>query len=182
MTPYQISLLLALNGLAQSAWLLIAFPAFQLRFGTGNILRVCGYIMTLTYFFTPVFNLLLRFGYDTAFWIITPIALSIICGVSMSYTGVQLALNDIAPSPTTLGTLNAIALAVTSGVRAVAPAVFTSIFAIGVDKQILWGYLIWVILSALSAMFAFVLHWLPAKAEGNLQARPEQESNIEEQD
>jgi len=44
----------------------------------------------------------------------------------------QLALDDIAPSPATLGTLNGLALTLVSGVRAVAPALFASLFAMGV--------------------------------------------------
>jgi hypothetical protein len=81
---------------------------------------------------------------------------------------VQLALNDIAPSHATLGTLNALALALVSGLRSFAPALFTSLFAWGVKKHIMNGYFIWAILVALALGYNVVLRWLPAKAEGKL--------------
>lgn len=80
----------------------------------------------------------------------------------------MLALNDIAPSHATLGTLNAVALALVSGIRAVGPALFASIFATGVKKQIFGGYLIWVVLVALTIGYNVAMRWLPAKAEGRL--------------
>lgn len=81
---------------------------------------------------------------------------------------VQLALNDISPSPSTLGTLNALALTVVSGIRAVAPAAFSSIFATGVRNQMIDGHLIWVILVSLAVAYIVAVQWLPEKAEGKL--------------
>ena len=89
--------------------------------------------------------------------------------------GVQLALNDIAPSHATLGTLNGIALAVGAGLRAIAPALFASIFAAGVKHQIFGGYLIWVVLILLASPLIVVLRWLPAKAEGKIKKRIQEE-------
>lgn len=76
----------------------------------------------------------------------------------------QLALNDIAPSHSTLGTLNALALALVAGIRAIAPASFASLFAAGVKTQIFDGYLAWVVLTILAAFYFVTLRWLPAKA------------------
>ena len=86
----------------------------------------------------------------------------------MYSAAVQLALNDIAPSPSTLGTLNALALTLVSGIRAVAPAAFSSIFATGVGNQILDGHLIWVILVLMALAYIAAVRWLPEKAEGKL--------------
>jgi hypothetical protein len=81
---------------------------------------------------------------------------------------VQLALNDIAPSPATLGTLNAVALTLVSGIRAVAPALFASIFATGTRLQILHGYLAWLILAVLAVILIVTLRWFPEKADGRI--------------
>ena len=89
--------------------------------------------------------------------------------------GVQLALNDIAPSQSTLGTLNGLALALVSATRAVVPALFTSLFAAGVKGQIFGGHLIWVILVALTIGYNVALRWLPAKAEGKFNKTIEEE-------
>ena len=72
----------------------------------------------------------------------------------------------MSPSHHTAGTLNAAALAFVAGIRAFAPAAFTSIYAAGVRSQILDGYLIWVILVVIAAALNLGLRWLPEKAEG----------------
>lgn len=82
----------------------------------------------------------------------------------------QLAINDISPSPETLGTVNAISLTLNSGLRSVVPALFGSIYATGVTKQILNGYLAWLILVLLAIVYRGSLQWLPAKAEGKIKS------------
>jgi hypothetical protein len=74
-------------------------------------------------------------------------------------------LNNVVPSPSTLGTLNALALAVVAGIRAIAPALFASLFATGVNTQVLGGYLAWVILTVLAVGYIVALRWLPASVE-----------------
>jgi hypothetical protein len=86
----------------------------------------------------------------------------------------QLALNDVAPAPNTLGTLNAIFLTLNSGLRAVAPGVFSSIFAVGARTQVLEGQLIWVIIVCLTIGFWVGVRYLPEKAEGRIQTSNQQ--------
>jgi len=78
----------------------------------------------------------------------------------------QLALNDISPSPTTLGTLNALALTLISGIRAVAPGLFSSIFATGVRTQLMDGHLIWAVLILLALGLIVAVRWLPRGKAG----------------
>jgi len=84
---------------------------------------------------------------------------------------VQLALNDISPSHETLGTLNAVALAAQSGIRSVAPALATSIYAIGVKYHILGGQLFWLCQLVLSLGLFGLLKLLPAKARGDVKPK-----------
>ena len=76
-------------------------------------------------------------------------------------------MNDISPSPAVLGTLNAVALTVTSAVRAVTPASITPIFAAGVKGHILGGHLAWVVLVILALGLAAII-WgaFPKAADG----------------
>jgi hypothetical protein len=111
-----------------------------------------------------LFNLLLRVGTPasvTAFWVAAPATLALGCGVSMSFTAIQLALNDVSPSPATLGTLNALALALVSAVRSFSPALFTSLFAVGARTQLLWGYAIWVVMVAVALGFTAISRYMP---------------------
>ncbi|GAB7359752.1 hypothetical protein MBLNU230_g6924t1 [Neophaeotheca triangularis] len=167
-SPQWISIFLAVAGASQALWMLLIFPPLQQRTSTGFVLRACAVAWPLFFVSFPVLNEFLRRGWTTPFWIVGPIALVLASGVSMSYACVQLCLNDVAPSPQVNATLNALALVVTSGVRAVAPALFTSIFAFGVKKGWIDGHLFWVVICVFSLAFLVVLRWLPAKAEGKV--------------
>jgi hypothetical protein len=73
----------------------------------------------------------------------------------------QLAVNEISPSPATLGTLNAVALTMSSAARAVMPGLFSSLFATGVRSQILAGYLAWAVLIASVLILIILTQFLP---------------------
>jgi hypothetical protein len=88
---------------------------------------------------------------------------------------IQLALNDIAPTHATLGTLNAIALTLVSAIRSFAPALFSSIFATGARTQFLDGYLVWIVLVIMAMAFTVAIRWLPEKAEGRLKPETDAE-------
>ena len=89
----------------------------------------------------------------------------------MAFTAIQLAINDIAPSHETFGTLNAIVLALSCGLRAVAPAVATSVYAAGVKYHILGGELFWLLNVILAFGLIGLLRLLPEKAEGRPKKR-----------
>ncbi|KAI1206826.1 MFS general substrate transporter [Annulohypoxylon truncatum] len=167
-TPLQISLLLGLTGLSQAIWLLLIFPPLTNRLGTNGVLRAAGTAYPFFMVIMPFMNLILYQGThaaETAFWVLMPILLVLGSGVSIAFTGVQLALNDVSPSPETLGTLNAMALTVASGLRAFCPALFTSLFAVSVKKQLLWGYLVWLVLAIMAVGFTISTRFLPPTSE-----------------
>ncbi|KAI0599249.1 major facilitator superfamily transporter [Biscogniauxia sp. FL1348] len=177
-SPLQISLFMGLTGLSQAVWLLVFFPPLQHRLGTNGVMRACGNAYPFFIAAMPLLNLVLRQGQGqgqgqgtaptaarTAFWVLISVALVFGPGVSMAFTAVQLALNDVSPSSETLGMLNALALTITSALRSFSPALFTSLFAIGVGKQYVWGYLVWVILIALALGFTLATRFLPEVSE-----------------
>ncbi|KAI1770037.1 MFS general substrate transporter [Hypoxylon cercidicola] len=167
-SPLQISLFLCLTGFGQALWLLLAFPPLQHRFGTNGVLRACGIAYPFFMIIMPLLNLLLVQGThaaDIAFWVLTSATLVAGTGVSMSFTAVQLALNDVSPSPEILGTLNALALTIVSGLRAFSPILFTSLFAIGIKQHIFWGYLVWLVLTVIAVGFTVATRFLPAASE-----------------
>ncbi|KAK3362263.1 major facilitator superfamily domain-containing protein [Lasiosphaeria hispida] len=181
-SPLQISLVLGACGLSQAIWTLLVFPSLQHRIGTNGILRLCANYYPLFFGLCPLFSMLLRQGSHTAwvaFWIVTPTALCLGSGVSMSFTAIQLALNDVSPSPAILGTLNAVALSVTTGVRAVSPALFASLFALGAGKQWLWGYAIWVLMTMMGAWLVVICRYLPDYQELKRQRARERERERE---
>ncbi|KAF3041596.1 hypothetical protein E8E12_009393 [Didymella heteroderae] len=165
-SPELIGAVIGFSGLSQAAWLLLVFPALHKRIGTGQVLRLTAWAWPVFFAVNPLFNLLLRHGQKIAFWVIAPPTLALGSGVAMAFTAVQLAINDIAPSHETFGTLNAITLAFSSGTRAVAPAGATSVYAIGVKYHILGGQLFWVLNIILAFGLVGLCKILPEKAEG----------------
>lgn len=167
-TPLQISMLMGLNGAAQAAWLLLVFPPLQKRIGSNGVIRLCAYAYPFFFLACPAGNVLLRMGTEESvktFWIFLPIALAIGCGVSMSFTAIQLVLNDVSPSPKVLGTLNALALTGVSGLRAFCPALFSTLFALGARTQLAGGYAIWILTFFLAAGLSVAARYLPEPEE-----------------
>lgn len=172
-SPTAIAVATAVAGLSQAIWLLVVFPRLHKRVGTGRVLFYCACAWPLSFASLPVFNELRRRGLDAAFWTTAPPSLVVWSGVAMAFTAVQLAVNDIAPSHATLGTLNSIVLAIQSGIRAVSPALATSIYAVGVKYQILRGHLFWLVIVILALGLHPMRRLLPAKAAG----KPQQAGN-----
>ncbi|KAF2826142.1 MFS general substrate transporter [Ophiobolus disseminans] len=165
-SPELIAAFTALSGFSQAIWLLLVFPRLHKRVGTGQVLRYCAYVWPVFFASTVGFNALLRHDIKTAFWSTAPPIMVIGSGVCMAFTAVQLAINDIAPSPETVGILNSVVLAIQSGVRAVAPILATCIYATGVKYHILWGHLFWLLNVILALGLIVLLRLLPAKAAG----------------
>lgn len=179
-SPLQISLMLAVNGISQASWLLLVFPPLQHRWGTNKVLRVCGIAYPVFFALCPLGNLLLRTGHDKAFWYSAPPLLAIGSGISMSFTAIQLALNDVSPSPAVLGTLNALALTATSILRSFAPAAFASLFALGARTQWLDGYAIWILMLAIALGFTAVARFMP-QPQKKPAAREEEHEGVREE-
>jgi len=168
-SPGTIAAVIGFSGASQAAWLLLVFPRLHKRIGTGQILRLAAWTWPVFFAINPCFNILFRYGQRAVFWTIAPPTLALGSGVAMAFTAVQLAINDIAPSHETFGTLNAITLALSSGTRAVAPALATSVYAIGVKYHILGGHLFWLSNTMFAFGLVFLLRLLPEKAEGRPQ-------------
>lgn len=167
-SSFLISLYMAAQGFSQALWLILIFPFLHRRIGTKRVLRLCGLGYPAFFIGYIIMNSCLRNGSEPArvwFWIIGGTICFIGPGVSMAYTGIQLALNDVAPSPRTLGTLNAMAMTVASAIRSFVPGVTTAVFAIGVRNQILGGHLVWAILIPIAAALVVAMNWLPEDKE-----------------
>ncbi|KAJ4348080.1 uncharacterized protein N0V89_009452 [Didymosphaeria variabile] len=172
LSPKWISVFMAIGGLAQAFWLLVVFPPLHKRIGTGGLLKFNAFIWPIFFAIDPICNILLRHGLKVPFWILFPFSNIFGSSVAMAFTGVQLALNDISPSHESFGTLNALVLALQSGIRAIFPAASTSLYAIGVKYQILLGQLFWVVLVLVAIGFNFVTRLLPEKAQGRPKPKP----------
>ncbi|KAF4439175.1 hypothetical protein F53441_12650 [Fusarium austroafricanum] len=161
---FKISVYMAIQGASQATWLLIAFPLLHKRMGTRGVMKLCGYAYPWFFVGFIALNTLLRADTHAATvmaWILGVVVAVVGPGVSMSFTGVQLALNDAAPDPFFVGLLNALAMSFASGIRTIVPGGATAIYAIGVREQIFGGHLAWVILIPCAMAFAVVCEYIP---------------------
>ncbi|SMR64379.1 unnamed protein product [Zymoseptoria tritici ST99CH_3D1] len=165
-SPEQISWFIALAGFSQALWMLFAFPPLQRTLGTGKVLRICAGIWPFMMAVYPLLNEFARRGWFTAMWTVGAGNIILGSGVAMAFACVQLCLNDVSPSPTVLATVNAIALTVNCGVRAVAPALFTSLYAFGIKLGWADGHLAWFLVVAIALGLNVATRYLPEAAEG----------------
>ena len=108
-------------------------------------------------------------------------ACSPLLSTNISSACVQLCINDVSPSSTGFATLNALALSITSGVRAFAPALGTSIFAAGVRSGWAHGHLVFFVLFSIGVGLIVACNFLPPNAEGKPQKDPEPERDESEE-
>ncbi|EIN12458.1 MFS general substrate transporter [Punctularia strigosozonata HHB-11173 SS5] len=153
--PSQIAVLIALAGFSQSLWLLLAMPPLDKALGTYRLLRIC-FTFWPWFLLTPIaVSLMARAGDWVVVFILVGLMHTLGSGVAMAFTSVQLLLNNVSP-PAHLGAINGLALTINSGIRTFTPALFASIFAVGVQKNILGRYLAWVVLWACGMIGYFV--------------------------
>ncbi|KAM3476037.1 hypothetical protein MY8738_007120 [Beauveria namnaoensis] len=165
LSPPQISTYMAVQGLSQAVWLVGVFPRLHRRLGNKKLLMACAVAYPFFFLAYIVLNELLRVDTPAArawAWaVVGPLAAVVGPGVSMAFTGVQLALNDASPDPHVMGTLNGIALTLASALRSFVPGLTTALYAVGVREQILRGHLAWVVLIPVSMLMLIVIPMLP---------------------
>ncbi|KAM3515323.1 hypothetical protein MY11210_001064 [Beauveria gryllotalpidicola] len=179
--PFQISTYMAVQGLSQAAWLVGVFPALHRRLGNKKLLMACAVAYPFFFLTYIVLNELLRVGTPAArawAWAVGPLAAVVGPGVSMAFTGVQLALNDASPDPHVMGTLNGIALTLASALRSFVPGLTTALYAVGVREQILRGHLTWVVLIPMSMLMLIVIPMLPNDNQPVSPANPNDEPEL----
>ncbi|KAL6867025.1 MFS general substrate transporter [Trichoderma novae-zelandiae] len=177
-SPFRISVWMAVQGASQATWLIVAFPLLQRRIGTKGSMIACVAAYPLFFVGYIVLNLLLRIDTEPAvasFWVVAFFVAFVGPGVSMAFTAVQLALNDVSPNPHVMGTLNALAMTAASAIRSFVPGVSTAIFAVGVRNQIFRGHLVWAILIPIAMSLSIFVRWLPEDKQSHKKILSEEE-------
>ena len=145
--PAMISLFQGISGLSQVIWLLIVFPWLLKRYSTGTGGTFLCKSMATILCPAPSMSDCCCGGSlwpSSGFLECSCRSRGVLC--SWPFEGMQLCLIDINPRPDTLSTLSAVVYTSINAARAVTPAAFSSLFAIGVGNQILAGYLVWLVL------------------------------------
>lgn len=166
-SPQQMSYFLAVLGASQSGFNLLMYPWLHKRIGNRGILNAAPWGWAIGILALPALNLALRYDVSSAIFWTCAVALGIFIGaVTMCYTSATIIINDIVPSPSSLGTINGISLSGVAAIKAVCPVLMTSTYAWGVKSNILWGQFGWVVMLAMTFVFGVCASQLPKRAWG----------------
>lgn len=153
----QISILLAVLGVVCITFSLTLYVRIANRFGHAKVVLFGAFGLLVNYICFMLGNAFLRLGMAKAFFCVLPVWL-LLHGSSYgsSDTSLQLALNSAAP-PGGLSLLNGLAYSLGSVEKMVLPVASSSLYAFGVERQILWGNFLWAVLLGLLCIHSFVL-------------------------
>jgi hypothetical protein len=166
--PPHIAALMALAGVSQSIWLLFAMPPLDKKLGTRRLLRIC-FLAWPWFFVTPVLsNIMAKRGNWTGAYALMCGTTMFGSGVSIAFTSVQLLINNASP-PGALGTVNGFALTLMSLIRTIAPATMTSIFAFGVEHNVMGRYLAWFVMWTVATLGIGISALAPRDERPNVQ-------------
>lgn len=152
----EIGATLALSGILGTAISVIAFPPIERRVGTVVLYRL-GMVMQVASVLTfPLGHAFALAGGKQGTYLAAAVMLGVRCIAGMVFVCNMLLVTRSAPCRRSLGTVNGLAQMVASASRAVGPAFATSLFALSIERNILGGNLIWLVLTlvALSGVVA----------------------------
>ncbi|KAF8267053.1 major facilitator superfamily domain-containing protein [Lactarius quietus] len=134
MSPASIGIWMAGYGFMNGIFQFIAFPPIVKRFGLRRI------------FIASIFNLALRYSSHLTTGLLITLQLSAICFADMSFNVIFVYISSAAPNKRSLGATNGIAQMMLSMQRTVGPAAAASLFAFSLEKNILGGNFVYVVL------------------------------------
>jgi len=156
-TPGEIGTLLSSVGLLGVFVALLGFPFLQRRFGTLPLYRTTMAVWPVIFVLLFVLSTYARAALPRPDGSPDPSVLSTMyIGVgivlatgrlaNMSFSAQQMTVKAAAPNPESLGAMFGFAQTMSSVARAMGPAFVSSLFAFSVDRQILKGQLVWLVM------------------------------------
>ncbi|TFK50149.1 MFS general substrate transporter [Heliocybe sulcata] len=150
------------NGLLQGCF----FSKLVERFGPKKIFvnGIASFVVTFGMF--PVINAYARdAGGVTPFvWGLMVVQLVVCVLMDMCFGCIFIYINSSAPSKRSLGATNGMAQTTVSIIRALGPAMTTSLFAVTIEKNLMGGYLVYVVLVVTTLLCLGVASRLPGDA------------------
>ncbi|KZT33163.1 MFS general substrate transporter [Sistotremastrum suecicum HHB10207 ss-3] len=150
--PATIGICLAATGLVNGVFQFMFFGAIQRRFGTITVYRIGLATFCVLFGLCPILNLLVRRNGGTMngfAWALLVVQLSAQIIVSLTWGCIFMLITSSAPSSSALGTVNGMAQTSASIARAIGPETATGLFARSIQKRLLGGNLVYLILSIL---------------------------------
>lgn len=142
----KIGLAMSIRGVSTIAVQLFAFPWLSKRIGTVKLYKVLVILFIPAFVLLPLCNVMARSERDVWVWIGLSGSMGLYAIGNMAFACNLIMVNDAAPNRRSLGAINGWSQAVSSLMRAIGPGSSSALFALSVDKRVLEGQLIWVVL------------------------------------
>ncbi|KZV80868.1 MFS general substrate transporter [Exidia glandulosa HHB12029] len=139
----QIGLTMSSQAVTSIAVNFLLFPPLTKRLGTTNLYLLCSGIHILVIILFPIIHHFAVVENQAAVFMGIAVMLFLRVSGGLVFPCNMVLVNVVAPSKGTLGTVNGLAQMVSSGARALGPALATTLFALTMTKNLLGGNLIW---------------------------------------
>lgn len=164
LTPASIGALLSAFGMLNGIFQALYFPRIIERFGVRLVYLVGICMFVVLYSMFPLINYAATVGsVNVVVWVLLVLQLAVSVAVDMAYGCTFMYIAAAAPNKQSLGATNGIAQLAASILRAIGPAMSTSLFAASVENNWLGGNAVYVFLVALSVLCFWVLRRLPTE-------------------
>ncbi|KAH7910512.1 major facilitator superfamily domain-containing protein [Hygrophoropsis aurantiaca] len=162
-SPSMIGTWMALYGIIDGVFQVLFLAKIVDRWGAKRIFTtavVC-FFPLITLF--PVMSWVIRLqgGVGPAIWALLVLQLILLVIMDMSYATIFIFVTSAAPNKRSLGALNGLGQTTASIARAIAPAMSTSLFALTMEKNLLGGYAVYLILYVMSGILVWLATRLP---------------------
>ncbi|OSC99918.1 MFS general substrate transporter [Trametes coccinea BRFM310] len=163
--PFTIGVIQGVGGFVGGAIQIFTFPYMHRKFGSKK-LYICSYSMYFIIFATFPLNSFLtkRAGrVGTATWAVLAVQWIAYVVSYMTWGCIFIYVSDAAPNQKALGITNGLAQTTASTVRAIAPALASSLFSVTLEHRLAAGTLVYWVLCGITLAGLVASRWLPAK-------------------
>ncbi|KIK98033.1 hypothetical protein PAXRUDRAFT_824358 [Paxillus rubicundulus Ve08.2h10] len=148
------------NGIFQGFF----FAPIVSKLGPKTVIRMGSGAYVLIFGLFPIIHMIaLRFGVVWSIWALLACQMSLTVIQSMSFSCVLMFITASAPNQKSLGAVNGLSQTISSALRAIGPAMATSMFAYSVQHDILGGYAVYLVMVAITLATSRFSAMLPAK-------------------
>ncbi|KIK98035.1 hypothetical protein PAXRUDRAFT_824362 [Paxillus rubicundulus Ve08.2h10] len=150
-TPATIGFWMSCLGIANGIIQGFFFARLVSKFGTRTLFRIGQRSYILTFLLFPVIQTIARTsGIVWTVWALLSCQLFLAVIQNMSFSCVLMHITASAPNQKTLGAVNGLSQTTASTVRAIGPAMATSMFAYSIEHNIIGGYAVYLVMIAIT--------------------------------
>ncbi|KAI9001565.1 MFS general substrate transporter, partial [Trametes punicea] len=162
---FTIGVIQGVGGFVGGVVQIFTFPYMHRKFGSKK-LYICSYSMYLIIFSTFPLNSFVtkRAGQvGGATWALVAVQWAAYVASYMTWGCIFIYISDAAPNKKALGITNGLAQTTASTVRAIAPALASSLFSVTLERHLAAGTLVYWVLCGITVAGLVASRWLPAK-------------------